>query len=164
MAYAKDTSGFTLIEIIMVLLILSVMGTVVGLGIVQVSKNFVFAMDNQEVLGKSQLAMYRLIKEFALIESVSSGTTTSISYTRQTPGGGTASVTLSLSGSNLLLNGNILVDDVQSFSLGYYRKYNKAARSSFESTRTRMVGVTFSMLAADDISQEFATRVALKYL
>ena len=75
-----DQKGFTLIEIIMVLILLGIMGTMAGLGIVTFTNSFILSRQAADVTGKARPAMLRLQKEFLRINSVTAATGTSITY------------------------------------------------------------------------------------
>jgi prepilin-type N-terminal cleavage/methylation domain-containing protein len=67
-----DTRGFTLIEVIASLVLLGIIAVMAGLGIVQITKQYVFAQKAGETAQVAQVAMARMVKELARVRSGSS--------------------------------------------------------------------------------------------
>nr|HPK53246.1 prepilin-type N-terminal cleavage/methylation domain-containing protein [Smithellaceae bacterium] len=64
--------GFTLLEIIVSLLLISVVDVVMGLSGVQLAKSFIATRTNADTLLKGQIAMARIQKELNNLRTVSS--------------------------------------------------------------------------------------------
>jgi prepilin-type N-terminal cleavage/methylation domain-containing protein len=116
-SFFQNRCGFTLIEVIMVIIIISIMSVLAGMGLVQITNAYVFAKKNAVAAEQAQITLTRLTKEFSAIQSISAATATSMTYTRA----GT-SHTLTWAGADqpILLDGDILMDKVNSFNLSCY--------------------------------------------
>jgi len=116
-------AGFTVIEIILVLMLLGIVATLGSLGIMSYAESYNISRDASQKLAAGQLAMLRLTKEFIGINSVSSADAASITFTTQ-HADGPHTYTVSRSGTDLLLtedgDADILATDVTGFSLEYY--------------------------------------------
>jgi prepilin-type N-terminal cleavage/methylation domain-containing protein len=113
----QNPYGFTLIEVIMAIVIVSIISVLAGMGLVQITNAYVFAKKNAVAAEQAQITLTRLTKEFSAIQSISAATATSMTYTRS----GT-SHTLTWAGANqpITLDGDILMDKVNSFNLSCY--------------------------------------------
>jgi prepilin-type N-terminal cleavage/methylation domain-containing protein len=123
----KKNSGFTLIEIVLSLAMLGFMSIVAGMGIVSFTKGFVFVKKNIHVAQKSQLAMARLNRELMELSDIDDASvSTEISFK-----GTSGERTIGLDDSKIkiaesptsLVNGNVLIDNVDSFTISYYQDY-----------------------------------------
>ena len=169
----SNKSGFSLIELIFVMIIAGFLVLFGSLGIMSAVNNYFSQKKNSETAYKGQLAMIRISKEFRNLTTVASGqgTSTSIVYdiyrtgtleTHQLSWGGT-------SGDPLLYddfsnNGNILVDSVENFELEYYDAYNDVTPASTWTSSTIMIGVTLELLGKDNISSVFTSKIAPRNL
>jgi prepilin-type N-terminal cleavage/methylation domain-containing protein len=81
MKQLKGKSGFTLIEIIVVLVLLGIMAAVLSNAIVYGVRSFVFARDADQLSQKAQLAMARINIELTDITAVSFVSADRIDYT-----------------------------------------------------------------------------------
>lgn len=159
----KNNKGFTLIEVIAVLVLSGVLAGIVGTGLVQISKSFIFAKQNMGTTQKGQLAMLRILKEFTNISSITAGATnTSITFVSQHATAIT--YTLSLSGTTLLLRRgagtpNILTDNVNSFNLLYYNTFDAASANTWINGSSSIIQVTLNLNGAEGIVSGFTTRV-----
>ena len=152
-----NNRGFTLIEVIVSLVLVGIIGAIAGMLLVQISKGFVFSKKTAATAQKGQITISRLVKEFSTITSISSGTATSITFTRD-PG---VTHTISWAGANnpLLIATDIVTDNVNSFNLQYYDSYNDPSPSPSYLPSTAMIEITLELKGADDISSEFVNRV-----
>ncbi len=152
-----NNRGFTLIEVIASLVLVGIIGAIAGMLLVQISKGFVFSKKTATTAQKGQITISRLVKEFSAITSISSGTATSITFTRD-PG---VTHTISWAGANnpLLISTDILTDNVNSFNLEYYDSYNDPSPSTAYLPSTAMIEITLELKGADDIPSEFVNRV-----
>ena len=110
--------GFTLIEVIVSLVLISVLATMAGLGLVQIARGHVFARQNSETVQKVQIAMARIVKELGAVTVISSTpapTATSVSYTRPGP----LTNIIAFSGNTVQINGTTLINSVTAFALEY---------------------------------------------
>jgi prepilin-type N-terminal cleavage/methylation domain-containing protein len=149
--------GFTLIEVIACLVLVGIVGAIAGMLLVQISKGFVFSKKTAATAQNAQMTMSRLVKEFSAITSVSFGTTTSITFTRD-PG---VTHNISWAGENnpLLIDTDILTDNVNLFNLEYYDSYDDPSPSTAYSPSTELIEITLELKGADDIPSRFINRV-----
>ena len=122
----SQESGFTLIEIIVSLVIAGILVAVAGMGLTTATRGYVFARENAHMAQKSQLALARLNREFMEMLDVVTPTSSSIIYELTRGNRAVAQVGNTLKtrdGSALpdALNGDILVDGVNSFTLSYFK-------------------------------------------
>lgn len=151
--------GFTLIEIIFVLIIVGIMVAVGGLGLVHVVKGMIFTKMNAATTQKGQIAMTKLVKEFSNINisSITAANATSISFT-STKNDVNSPHTVMLSGSTITFDGDIVTDQVNSFTLNYYDNYDSTAQTTWQSSR-RIIEITLKLTGADGVQSEFKERV-----
>lgn len=165
--FRKKEEGFTLVEIIMVLILLGFIGAMAGLGFIQITKGMIFSRANAETAGKAQLAIMRITREFTVLKDVSSGTGSSISFTSIHDGGVDKTYTLSLAGTDLTMNdgtdNDILVDNVSNFTLTYYDTFNGNPSSTWGATK-KIIGVSLTLTGADGVAATFSTRIAPRNL
>src|SRR4030042_134696 len=124
-----DEKGFTLIEVIVTLVLVGITAALAGMWIVSVANGYIFTKMNANTVQKAQLAMTRLAKEFAAIQSVNASTTndTQITYTRADASGSQVSVNVSSTGNAVKIlqmdvnntGNNTLTDAVKTFTLEY---------------------------------------------
>lgn len=115
-------AGFSLVEIIAVLVLVGVLTAAAGLAAVPMAQGFLQAIRNTEVAGKVQLAMARMDRDFTVTSEVGTGTGSSMTFRSRDSAGTLVWQTLSwsgVSGDPLTLDGITLLDDVSSFQLSY---------------------------------------------
>ncbi|MBM4272179.1 MAG: prepilin-type N-terminal cleavage/methylation domain-containing protein [Deltaproteobacteria bacterium] len=159
--------GFTLIEVISVMVVVTIVGVVAGMGLIKIAEGFVLAKKNMATAQKGQIAMARIVKELNSVKSISSntwttissGTESSITLTRK-EGATTKTFTINQSGSNLLVDGDILVDNVNKLEMKYYNTYNGSSASTYSSTAS-VIGISLKLTGAGDVLSEFIDRVTL---
>lgn len=153
----SKNSGFTLIEVIVSILLVGLLSVFAGMGVAVVIKGYSLTEKNAEVASKGQLAMTRLIKELKHINSVSSGTSTTLSFTSYKQDISSPH-TVSWSGSSLFLDGDPLTDIVAGFDIGYYDTYN-GAKQVLWSANSRVIEITLSLSGANNNIIDFMIRV-----
>ena len=155
-----NQKGFTLIEIIISIVVMTIIAAIAGVGMVEVSKGYVFTKKNAVITQQGQIAMTRLKKELGNIKSVTSVTATppSITFTRSSDG---STHTISWAGGNspLLIDGDTLVSQVNSFNLAYHYFYNSPVSSY--SASTSMIEIILQLIGAEDSPIGFTDRVNL---
>jgi prepilin-type N-terminal cleavage/methylation domain-containing protein len=163
----RNQKGFTLIEIISVIVVMSIIGVIAGMSLLRIAEGFVFAKKNAATAQKGQIAMVRIAKELNSIKSISSNTWTTISSGSETSitltrkeGASTTTITISQSGSNLLMGSDILVDNVNKLELKYYSAYNGSGTSTYSSAAA-IIEVSLKLTGADNVISEFKDRVTL---
>ena len=152
----KNNKGFTLIEIIATLVLSGILAGIAGMGLVQMSKSFVFTKQNMGTLQKGQLAMLRILKEFTNISSISASNNTSITFVSEHRSGGTITYALSLSGTTLLLqkdggDQNILVNNVNDFDLLYYDTYDADSANTWTNGTSSLIQATLDLNGAGGV-------------
>jgi prepilin-type N-terminal cleavage/methylation domain-containing protein len=115
---------FTLIEVIAVLVLVAILGSVASLGLIAGTEGFVRGRTRIDLVQKSQIAMQRIILELRfpardesnlpLISVQDSGST--VVFTSRRDG---EEHTLIHSGASLLLDGKLLMDRVTAFAVSY---------------------------------------------
>jgi len=119
MPYFKNQQGFTLIELVIVIVILSIIAAVASQMLAQGFNAFLKAQNVTDANWQGQVALERMIRDIRTVRSandISSSTSTTFSFVNLA---GT-SMTYTLSGSNLTLNGNVLASGVNSLTFTYY--------------------------------------------
>ena len=129
----KKQAGFTLIEIIVVLIIGGIMITVAGMALVTGMKGYLFARDNAAIAQNAPLAMTRLSRELMELTNITDYTSSLVSYERPDDSGNSIPLTIYLDSDSDSDNhtikiapgvnpsgGDILVDRVNSFNLDFY--------------------------------------------
>jgi prepilin-type N-terminal cleavage/methylation domain-containing protein len=150
--------GFTLIEIIVSIVVMTIIAIIAGVGLVEISKGYVFSKKNDVITQQSQIAMTRLKKELNNIKTVTSGTATSITFTRSS-GGATHMISWAGGNSPLLVDGDTLIAPVTSFNLAYYDSYNSSASSY--SASTSIIEILLQLVGAENTPTNFTDRVNL---
>lgn len=111
--------GFTLIEVIVVLIIVGILAALAGLGIVAAVQGYIFSKDNAAISEKAQLALSHINRE--LVEcyncSLTSNAITGTSFSYLNPLG-TRTIDWTTNGV-VKISTDILIDKVSSFALAY---------------------------------------------
>ena len=163
--FRSPTAGFTLLEMILVLVVIGIAAVASLSAVQEVTRGFVFTRANAEAVAKAQLAMLRLIKEGLNISKVNSGTATSIDFTslHGTPAAPQPKTyQVFLQGATLIMDDgatqDALMDQVTAFTLTYYDGYDDPTPSSSWGTSSQIIGISFSILAADNEQITFSAR------
>jgi len=160
-----DKKGFTLIEVIVTLVLVSITAAMAGMWIVSVANGYIFAKMNMNTTQKAQLAMTRLVKEFRAISAVTAASANSITYTRTDVASGSVTRTVLLSGSVLQLNGNTLTDGVSAFTLAYCNNVDSTGcPSTWTAATSRFIEITLTLTGANNTTSTFTQRVAPRNL
>jgi prepilin-type N-terminal cleavage/methylation domain-containing protein len=155
--------GFTLIEIIAVLVLTGILATVAGMGIVKVSEGLVFAKQNASTTLKAQVALNRIEKEFHIITGVTAGDAVSFTYTSNKENHLGEGHSLTFSGGFIYLDGDKLIDNVASFTLSYGNDYSSVSATSWGPGK-KVIQVTFALTGAGGVNSTFTMRVAPRML
>jgi len=155
--------GFSLVEIIVVMILIGIMGTMAIMGIIPAVQGMAFTKANAETTQKGQITITKLIKEFNNINGVKAGANaTSVVFTSIKSGiKGDRSVIYA--NNKLYFNnagstqGDILTDEVNDFQLHYY-KVNSAVDQGVWLASTRVIEIKL-VLMSNDTPVEFTARV-----
>jgi len=145
-----------MIELITSLVIISIIGVMAGMGLVQIANAYLLAKKSTVAAQQAQITLTRLSKELAAIETISSATATSITYSRA---GLSHALAWTSADQPLTLDGDILIDKVQAFSLTYHDTYSAAATTY--SSATAVIELTFQLKGYNDIPLIFVKRMAI---
>lgn len=125
----KNESGFTLIEIIVVLVLVGIVAAIAAMGFVTGIQGYLFAREMAPTSQKANLTMSRLTRELLEISTVTSATANSIRFSNIY-----GDRAIALIGSQIKINdsatlptagtGDILIDNVNSFTLTYLNGAN----------------------------------------
>ena len=155
-------NGFTLIELIMSFVIMSILGTGGSLVFLNIIDGYLVAKKNNIIVQNAQVILTRLAKELSSTRSITSGGSTSLTFLSLSKSTDPAnqSVTLSWdSGTqNLLLGTDVLADEVAAFDLKYYDKYDSAGGTTYLKASTAMIQITLSL---SNVGATFEDRVFL---
>lgn len=118
----KKTHGFSLIELIAVIVIMGIIGLGASLFLSYAVKGFVIAHANSEIYQKSNIALERLSREMKHMDEIYQFTNTSILFQRDGDTYGVAKVsdTIQISRNSGIpgpSGGSVLVDNVNTFSI-----------------------------------------------
>ena len=78
---AINNSGFTLIEIVTSIMVMTIIGVIAGMGFVEIAKGYALSKKSATVTQQGQITMARIKKELASIKSISCGSDKMITYT-----------------------------------------------------------------------------------
>lgn len=165
----QGDKGFTLIEIIVVLILVGILAAGGAMMISKAIEGYIFARDNDAIAQKTQAALNRMIVEFTYLDKDNTtGTGSSITYDADFPTG-TETVTLSQTDDEILYNngsGNaVLIDNVATNGLQFtYRKISDGTSSSTFGTDTEIIEVALTVQAANDVNKVFTARAAVDKL
>ena len=125
-----NQEGFTLIETIVSIVVMTIIAAIAGVGLVEMAKGYTFSRKNALTTQQGQIAMARLKKEISNAYSIGSASPTSISFTRSSDAS-THTASWAGGSSPLLMDGDTLVGPVSSFNLAYY--YYDSVSNTFKS-------------------------------
>ncbi len=153
----RKTTGFTLIELVMVMAIITVISIAVGKIMFQGFKSFNTAQSGSEVDWQGYIAISRMVNDIhdmgdpALITSM---TSTALAFTNMS----SASISYQLSGTNLLRNSIVLARGVTALAFTYLDR-----NGSVTATAANVRYVTMSVTMTDDnITSSFSTMAGVR--
>lgn len=111
--------GFTFVELVLVTALLGVLGMVIGPPLYNAINGYDLVTTRRLVLAESRAGVERMVKEIRLIPSSTEITALNLqSFQFQYPV--STNITYSLSGTNLMRNSDILIQNVLSLTFTYY--------------------------------------------
>jgi prepilin-type N-terminal cleavage/methylation domain-containing protein len=161
-----DKNGFTMIELITAIVIVSILSVMAGMGLVQIASGYLLAKKSTVAADQAQIAMARLTKEFSKIQSITTTTASPVSITykryisEEGPGKPLEDHSVSLSGQEVKIDTDTLISNVKAFNLSYYDTYNGLPSSS-HSPLTAIIEITLTIKSYNDIELTFVQRVAI---
>jgi len=171
MRHLRTCKGFSLIEVVVSLLLLGIVSAIWGLGIVQVTEGFLLSVQNRETSQKVQTCMSRLAKEFQNLHSLPPMLIPSadkVTYIRKNTAGTDEIYTVSFDAalSVIKINGNLLTDRVNAFSLRYYDTHDALSPlpAPVDPGKVRLIGIHLEVKGADDALSAYENRVFLRGL
>jgi len=152
----RNKKGFTLIELTTAIVIVSILSVMAGMGLVQIANGYAFARKNAVAAEQAQIALARVAKELSAVQTISAATATSIAYTRA---GASHTLAWSSADQPLTLDGDTLIDKVQSFSLTYRNTYGENPLSY--SSSTAVIELRLDIKVYSDIPLSFVQRMTI---
>jgi prepilin-type N-terminal cleavage/methylation domain-containing protein len=154
----KTKRGFTLVEVIVVMIMIGIIAAAAGVGYVQVVKGTVFTKMNAATIQKGQITITKLVKEFGniSISSITVAEATSIKFKTVKFGETTADTIVTISGDKITYGGDDLTDQVSGFTLKYY---SDTQTETTVLNAIRIIEITLKLTGADGIQSEFKARV-----
>jgi len=145
--------GYTLIEAIVVIVILSIVGLTSSYALIGASRIYVRAMPAMEAAYQADLSVERLRRDIRGLGDVASITAfTATDFTFDSPAGTT--IAYSYTGGNLLRNGDLLARGVSSFAFTYWKSDGTIAATPAE---LHLVDVDISVQSGGQTSRVRAT-------
>lgn len=159
-------AGFTLIEMIAVLLIVGVVATVSGMAIVTGIKGYLFATDNVSISQKAQMALTRINRELMELVDVTSAEQSRISYrklddTTNTLYFSDPDDTINIVSGENPSGGDVLVDRVGLFRLAYFKGEDTWVAGTDDIRDLSTIGIELHIDRFEgDLSVTFMTRIS----
>jgi prepilin-type N-terminal cleavage/methylation domain-containing protein len=154
----KKESGFTLIEVIVTLVLVGIMASVAGLGIVTAVKGYLFAKNNTVIAGKAQVALARMTRELTDLRNITNANTAFVVFDKVSD-----AVAIGQNGTSIKIakgnagttpdyaNGDILMDQVTAGGLSFaYKKGAATWTSSDNNTDLSHIVITLTMSGAGE--------------
>jgi len=158
----KNQRGFTIIEMIVTLILVGIMATLGGMGIVTAMRGYLFAKDNSANSQKANLALSRLNREFQELITIpaamtANATGTALLYQRLANGvattfsvgldGNTVKIKSAAASINDYTNGETIIDNVvpsTGFALSYYDGSNAWGKTDIRRLSTIRINLTLN--------------------
>jgi len=159
MTHTTKQSGFTLIEVIMVMVIL---GVIAAMSSKMIAAGFNAALTSQNLNNanwQGRLAIERMVRDIRVVRSANDIVTRTASDFMFTDISGN-SIEYKLSGGNLLRNTQILADGVNSLTFSYVDKNGNAVAGN---TDVHYVGITLK-ITQDNANYSLTSSVYLRDL
>ncbi len=155
-------SGFTLIEIIVTLMLVSVLATVAGFGIVEVARGYQSARENARMSQHARIALMRITRELTDLETLTVAEADGMVFSNAH---GTRS--MSYTGAALLFDddaaaadGHPLIDQVAQCSFTYTSMGGQPWTTAMAPEQLGPIGITLTLSPGDGTAPiAFSTRV-----
>lgn len=148
----KNNKGYSLIEIIVVLLLVAIVSVGIGMAIIAISQGYLFASKNAQMAQKTNIAMKRMSLEFQEIVSVSNISADSVTfisiYGTRTIGFDSNAIKLS-ENAVPVANGDIIIDSVNSLSLSFKNALGNPWLITDNMTDLTGITISFDMIRND---------------
>lgn len=131
------TAGFTLLEIILVMVLLGIMVAATGVMMGRSVDIYALVGDRTEIISEARYAMVRMEKELEGLTDVQSTSATRIGFRDS----GGASTDFNLTGTNLFRGSDLLARNISSLNFTCYRD-DGAVTSSAQQTRRIQIDMT----------------------
>lgn len=156
-----NKNGFTLIEIIMSLVILSIVGVFASMWFMTMINGYILTKSNADTIQNAEIILARLAKELSSTTSITEGKKTSLTFLSKSTNPVDQSLTLSwASGTpNLSLGADLLANKISSFNLKYHAKYDDTGVDNYSKASTALITITLSLIGAE--TTNFEERVYL---
>ncbi len=168
--------GFTLVEIIVVMVLVSIAGSLAGLGFSRVAQGIVFTQKNAATVQKGQVTLTKLVREFNNISAVDPAMTTdsmitftsvkmesgNLAYRKHTVKRSPDTQVLTYityDGAGAVVTDDVLTDQVSDFTLKYYGYSVSSTAQTTWQPSSRVIEVTLKLKGPDDAQSEFTARV-----
>jgi prepilin-type N-terminal cleavage/methylation domain-containing protein len=157
--------GFTLIEMIAVLLIVGVIATVSSMAIVTGIKGYLFATDNVSICQKAQMALTRINRELMGLVDVTSAEQSRVTYRRLDDTTNTLYFsdpddTINIVSGENPSGGDMLVDRVGLFQLTYYKGQDPWVAGTDDISDLSTIGIELHIARFEgELSVPFRTRI-----
>jgi len=158
----KRNSGFTLIEVIVTLMLVSVLAAAAGFGLVEVARGYQAARENGRMAQIAQIALLRISRELMDLESVAGAGNSAIIIT--SPNGNRA---IGLFGTEIRLDedtsavdGEVLIDRVTAFQISYEDPDNQPWTVAMPVNQLAGIAIQLGLSRSDGLDPvPFATRI-----
>lgn len=149
--------GFTLLEIILVIVITGIIFSIGSLMLNNLSKAYFTGTELNEIDWQGRIALNRLRRELRNVRSATATDLTllpasEITFTTTTP----ETITYSLSGSTLMRNAQVLADGISNLNFTYAQ--NNARSVAATATETYYITVNFTA-SSGNISRDFRSTI-----
>jgi len=149
----KREAGFTLIEVIVVLIMTGILAAAAGVGIVKGIEGYTLAKETTRLSQKAQLAMERMRREMVQITTVTVAATASMAFTIPSGASPSGSRGIGLSGDAVKISigstnwagGDTLVDGVNSLTLTFFKEDGSAWTTSDDDRELSMIRVDLAL-------------------
>lgn len=155
-----NRKGFSLVEFIVVITILSIIGSIVAMMLVEGSRSYLFVRTRRSVGQEGELALQRITHAVRMLDkdSITEAAPTTLTFTNLYNTelmGSPLSVTFRLNGTKIERSGDgkaswdTLADNISSFSLTYYKSdnttFDPSILSDYENIRWILVKLSAAL-------------------